>query len=166
MDSQLSGHSHYAHPPLPPPLPALALTFVVRRIATAACYGRRCRLKATSFHGDLCTGFPLSSLLLPSKLPLLFSYRRQNSIDPSNLLGAHPIKTSSYQGRSKALLDRPDCWTGLGFILLTTEALLTVCPHGCLSCLEAAYGCLACLAFGCLAGDCLQALVLGLPTGA
>ena len=126
LDSQLSDHSHCAHSPRHP-VPALALTSVVRRIATAVCYGRQSRPKATSLHGDSCTGFSLPSLFFPSffffffnqlffpsKLWPLFSYRRQNSIDWGNLLGAHPIKTSSYQGRFKALLD----WiAGLGLTL-------------------------------------------------
>ena len=113
LDSQLSDHSHCAHPPRHP-VPALALTSVVRRIATAVCYGRQSRPKATSLHGDSCTGFSLPSLFFPSKLCPLFSYGRQNSIDWGNLLGAHLIKTSSYQGRFKALLD----WiAGLGLTL-------------------------------------------------
>ena len=42
----------------PPPPPPWQLTSVVRRIATAACYGRQCHPKITGLHGDLCTGFP------------------------------------------------------------------------------------------------------------
>ncbi|KAF8274759.1 hypothetical protein EI94DRAFT_1869742 [Lactarius quietus] len=131
--------------PLRPPtpritrLPALALTSVVRRIATAACYGRQCRPKATSLHGDSCVGFP-NPLDSPFEAVSLLLFTDIDLDQPELAVGCAPDQDFELPGSaqgSSPLIGLPD-WAWL-YSLYDWNIFFT---------------------------DCLQVLSLGLPAGA